>query len=225
MVYTEVGLDLFFISILVIPVLTSQTNYLHLNPCFRVSFWEPKLKKKDRKYLEQWCNLPQREEWLWVVISSHCQKFHHQNGSTHFLQASVLKSVHLWVRPKHCFPEGTRTPAIDYFLPLLDHRKQEQSFTLNRFYHPAFHRTSGCLHRNSLYRHICSLPIKGTEPSVPRGEAEGRCTKSFCVILLHLLSSPDPRHTLSTKTILSSLSCMKQVSQSTFSMHLCTQAN
>lgn len=157
-VYARVGLDLLFIPILVFSVITSQANYLHLHPCFRVSFWEPELKWKDRKYLEQWYNLPQREEWLWVVISSLCQKFHHKNGSTHLFHASVLKSVHLWVRPETLFPRRDKDSAIDYFLPLLDHRKQERSFTLNRLYHPALHRTSGCLHKNSLYRHICSLP-------------------------------------------------------------------
>lgn len=85
-----------------------------------------------------------------------------------------------WSDQKYCFPEGIKTPVKDYFLPLLDHRKQEQSFTLNRLYHPVFHRASGCLFRNSLYRHVCSLPT-ALIPSIPHGDGESRCTQVlFC---------------------------------------------
>lgn len=123
-------------------MITSHISYLHLSPCFRVSFWESKLRWKDRKYLEQRYNLPTKKECLWAVISSLCQKFQHKKVSTHLLSSNLFIS---WSGQKHCFPEGIRTPVKDYFLPLLDHRKQEQSLTLNRLYHPLFHRASGCL--------------------------------------------------------------------------------
>lgn len=68
-----------------------------------------------------------------------------------------------WTDQKCCFPEGMRTPLIDYLLSLLDHRKQVQSFTLNRLYRPAFHRTS------STFTHSCSLLPNTGAVSITRG--------------------------------------------------------
>lgn len=125
---------------------------------------------------------------------------------------SMLLSSNLfisWSDQKHCFPEGIRTPVKDYFLPLLDHRKQDQSFTLNRLYHPFFHRASGCLFRNSLYRHVCSLPT-ALMPSVPHGDGESRCTQALFCDSPSPTSFPSTKCTLPTKITLSVLSCMKQ---------------
>lgn len=200
---------LLFISILVFPVITSQVSYLHLSPCFRVSFWESTLRWKDRKYLEQRYNLPQREECLWAVISSVCQKSQHKNRSTPLLYASVLKSVHLLVKPEALFPRRVKDSCKRLFSSTSGPQEAGAIIYSKQTLPPSLSQASGCLFRNSFYRHVCSLPT-ALLPSVPHGDGESRCTRALFCDSPSPTSFPSTKCTQPPKITLTVLSCMKQ---------------
>lgn len=89
------------------------------------------------------------------------------------------------------FPRGDKDSCYRLFFSTSGPQEARVVIYSKQTYHPAFPRISGCLPRNSLYRHVCSLPTVLMQ-SVPHGGGESRRTQ---VLLCHSPSHSTEHHT------------------------------